>query len=49
MSADNRKQELRMDIIAGGFLLEKYHRDDADLAKICQRYAESISGTKSKK
>ena len=49
MGTDNRQHEFQMDIMLEGFLLEKDHRDDKDLARVCHRYVESIFETKSKK
>lgn len=49
MGTDNRRQEFQMDIMLEGFILEKNHRNDEDPARVCQRYAESIFETKSKK
>lgn len=42
MGTDNRQQEIRTDISTGGFLLEKNHRNDEDLVRICQRYTGAI-------
>ncbi len=38
MRTENRQQEPRRDVSAGSFLLEKNHRDDTELARICRRY-----------
>ncbi len=38
MRIENRQQEVRKDVSAGSFLLEKTHRDDTELARICRKY-----------
>ncbi|MCI8823293.1 MAG: hypothetical protein HFI15_12470 [Lachnospiraceae bacterium] len=49
MRTENRQQEPRKDVSAGSFLLEKNHRDDTDLVKICRSYAGAVCQKDQKK